>query len=429
MDDLNSESGIMSCLNRPVLTIFYQFNPWHSSLGGIQTVIFNFIKYAPDEFKLRLVGTSVDSSWPIGQWINTELAGRKLEFLPLISVQNDNVRKHIPTSLRYTLALMGRSLASDFMHFHRLEPTLATMNWSGEKTYFIHNDIQKQICEGTGNAILWGQFPFLYFSLERFLMRQFDQVLSPHTDSVKFYQQQYPRLASRTSHVKNSVDSQIFYSLSSDERKKKKCDHCQSIGLSPDTHLLLFAGRLHPQKNPILAIHALAALNSHTSRLKPHLLIAGDGELLTATQLEIDRMGLSKQVTLLGQLNFRELADLYRLCDAFVITSVFEAVPIVALEALACGTPVVTTRCGEMPSIITRHNGVLCNESTPSAIANALSKILMHPEEFPIAACTQTVQPYLAETVIADVYQQMWQRWEKEQDKRLQRTPRPKIKM
>ncbi|MGB7416034.1 MAG: glycosyltransferase family 4 protein [Thermosynechococcaceae cyanobacterium] len=419
----------MNYLNQPVLTIFYQFNPWQSSVGGIQTVILNFIKYAPDEFKLRLVGTSVDSNESIGQWTTAELAGRELEFLPLLRVENDNVRGIIPTTLRYTLALLGRSLASDFMHFHRLEPALATMGWSGEKTFFVHNDIQKQICEGTENAILWGQFPLLYFMLERFLMGQFDQVLSPHTDSVEFYRKRYPHLASHTSYVKNSVDTQIFYPLSSGERNKNKNEYSQSIGLSPGTPLLLFAGRLHPQKNPILAIRALAALNSRMSQRKPHLLIVGDGELLTASQLEIDRTGLSKQVTLLGSLNFNELADLYRLCDAFVITSAFEAVPIVALEALACGTPVVTTRCGEMPNIITRNNGVLCNESTPSAISEALHKVLMHPENFPAAACTQAAQPYWAKTVITDVFQQMWQRWEKEQDRSSKKSLRPKIKM
>ena len=43
--------------HNPSLTIFYQFNPWNSTIGGIQTVIRSFIKYAPDDFDLQLVGT------------------------------------------------------------------------------------------------------------------------------------------------------------------------------------------------------------------------------------------------------------------------------------------------------------------------------------------------------------------------------------
>jgi hypothetical protein len=40
---------------------------------------------------------------------------------------------------------MGRYFESDFMHFHRIEPTIATRHWLGDKTLFVHNDIQKQM--------------------------------------------------------------------------------------------------------------------------------------------------------------------------------------------------------------------------------------------------------------------------------------------
>jgi hypothetical protein len=47
---------------KPILTIFFQFNPWKTSLGGIQTIIRSFIKYAPDTFDIRLVGTGDDET-------------------------------------------------------------------------------------------------------------------------------------------------------------------------------------------------------------------------------------------------------------------------------------------------------------------------------------------------------------------------------
>ncbi len=106
-------------MRKPVLTIFYQFNPWNSTIGGIQTVITNFIKYAPDDFEIRLVGTGNKLRQPKGEWQRAELAGREIQFMPLFNLQNDNVRSLIPTTLKYTAALLGHSLASDFMHFHR----------------------------------------------------------------------------------------------------------------------------------------------------------------------------------------------------------------------------------------------------------------------------------------------------------------------
>jgi len=85
----------------------------------------------------------------------------------------------------------------------------------------------------------------------------------------------------------------------------------------------------------------------------------------------------------------------------------------VALEALASGTPVVTTRCGETPKILAADTGVVCEERTPQGIADALKQVLLHPENYPTESCLQAAKPYAAHTVIKEVYSQMWQRWNK----------------
>ena len=100
-------------MRKPVVTIFYQFNPWHTTIGGIQTLINTFIKYAPSEFEVRLIGTGNDVSQPVGRWQKAEFAGREISFLPLFRLQNDNFRSLIPTTIKYTAALMGRCFASD----------------------------------------------------------------------------------------------------------------------------------------------------------------------------------------------------------------------------------------------------------------------------------------------------------------------------
>ncbi|HAG82602.1 MAG TPA: glycoside hydrolase, partial [Cyanobacteria bacterium UBA12227] len=109
-------------MSKPVLTIFYQFNPWYASIGGIQSIIRSFIKYSPSEFEIRLVGTQNEPSHPLGQWQEAELAGKAIRFMPVLTLQNDNQKHLIPTTVKYTAALWGRYIASDFMHFHRLEP-------------------------------------------------------------------------------------------------------------------------------------------------------------------------------------------------------------------------------------------------------------------------------------------------------------------
>lgn len=395
-------------MHKPVLTIFYQFNPWNPTIGGIQTLIGNFIKYAPNEFEVRLVGTGTDIGQTMKGWQEAEFAGREISFLPLLTIENDNVRGRIPTTVKYASALLGRCYASDFMHFHRLEPTLATWNWRGDKTLFIHNDISTQM-QGGGNkkAILWRRFPALYYALEGALIRQFEQILSCNNNAVKSYQQRYPQIADRVAYIKNTFDSEIFFPLTFQEKKAQRKQFAQQLGLTQDTNFLLFAGRLHPQKDPILLIRAFAALKE----LNIHLLIAGDGELAAQMTSEITRLGLSERVTMLGATTPAQLANLYRICSAFVLTSAYEGLPLVVLEALASGIPVVTTNCGETPKFLLPDSGIVCN-NTPECVADALTKILRHPEDYPLHACVRTAAPYAASNVVAEVYSQMFHRWE-----------------
>jgi glycosyltransferase involved in cell wall biosynthesis len=396
-------------VRKPVLTIFYQFNPWQATIGGIQSTITNFIKYAPSEFEVRLVGTAVDATQSIGQWHTQEFAGKPMSFFPLIRVENDDFRQKIPTTLRYALALLKRNFRSDFMHFHRLEPSLASLGWAGDKTLFVHNDIQEQVsATAQKNAILWQRFPALYFGLESLLVRQFSEILSCNTNSVQFYQQRYPTLADRIQPIKNTVDNEIFYPLSVLERMQHSSALAQKLGLATDTRFILFAGRLHPQKDPILLLRALAALQDPQT----HLLIAGNGELASEVKTAIDHHRLAGQVTMLGSIGQRQLADLHRLSRAFVLSSAYEGLPMTVLEALACGTPVVTTHCGETPNLLTANSGVVSSERTPIAIADAMRQVLLNPEHYPASACVRAAKPYDARLVTEAVYDQMLSRWE-----------------
>lgn len=395
-------------MRKPILTIFYQFNPWQSSIGGIQSVILYFLKYAPDEFQIRLVGTGKPGS-PLGIWQEADYAGRAIQFLPLIAIKDDDVRSRIPTSVKYTAALFGRNFSSDFMHFHRIEPTLLTSNWRGKKSLFIHNDIQQQISSSDHkNAILWKYFPGGYFAMENITIKQFSQIYVCNTETLKFYQNRYSKMAGRITYLQNAVDDEIFYPLTPEDKQEKQKQFAKQHNLAENTRFILFAGRLHPQKDPILLIRSFAALK--TSEV--HLLIAGEGDLASEVRSEISSLGLSQQATILGALERHRLAELYRISSAFILTSIYEGLPIVVLEALACGTPIVTTKAGETPNFLAADSGVVAQDRTPEAVAEALHKVLLEPHNYPIEACVRVVEPYAAKTVVKNVYEQMWQDWQ-----------------
>jgi glycosyltransferase involved in cell wall biosynthesis len=404
----------MLCIERkPVLTIFYQFDPWRSTIGGIQTLITSFVKYAPSELELRLVGITSDRRIAVGQWHKRHLEGKEIWFLPLFYLANDNARHLIPTTIKYLGALLKANLsqlnlASDFIHFHRLEPTLASRNWLGHKTFFIHNDITHQLDKSTGtNVMLWRRFPALYTMLEQYLVKQFNQVLSCNANSLAYYQTQYPDLADRFQYVHNSVDTETFYPWNDAERDQHRRFYAQRLNLSENTRFALFAGRLHPQKDPVLLVRSFAKLTEPDT----HLLIVGDGELAPQVKLEIERLGQTRRISMLGALPRAEVADLHRLSSVCILTSEFEGLPLVALEALACGTPIITTRTGDTPRFLTPRSGLVCEQRTPEQVAQALAQVLQYPTQFPAFECLQVAQPFAAATVIGKIYSELLVSW------------------
>lgn len=382
-------------MQKPVLTIFYQFNPWRSSIGGIQTIIRSFLKYAPDSFEIRFVGTTDDPTEPLFTWREANYAGRTLQFMPILTLQDNNHRKRIPVTVRYTAALLRTCLESDFMHFHRLEPTIASKQWQGEKTLFVHNDLKQQAAKQ--------KIPALNHALERYLIQQFDQVLSCHTGSLELYQDRYPNLSDRITYINNSYDDGVFQPAP--DRSAHRRVLAQTMNLPEETQFILFAGRLQPQKDPVLLIQAIAAL-SHPNA---HLLLAGDGELAPEVRAEIARLGVP--ATMLGAQTQTEMLRLYQAASVFVLSSRFEGLPVSVLEALGCGTPIVTTDCGDTPRLLNSKSGVVCQDRAAITIAKALDQVLFNPDHFPVEACVSAAQPYAAQAIVSRVYEDMLWRW------------------
>ncbi|MEL7493941.1 MAG: glycosyltransferase [Cyanobacteria bacterium J06554_11] len=399
----------------PRLSIFFQLDPFNPTIGGIQTCIKYVLKYAPSEFRIQLIGIT-QSQAAVGQWQTAKLHGREFDFLPLLHVADDNIRGLIPTTLKYALALrkylQRQPIESEFYQFHRIEPTVFTRGLSGTKLLYIHNDIYQEIKGGNRGGILWKRFPWAYFTLEKKLVSQFDRILSCNSQSATLYQEQYPNIAERVSYLPNTFDSELFYAFTPSQKQTAREQLAAKLNLPAQTQFVLFAGRLHPQKQPALLIQAMAKLNLPDT----HLLIVGKGELENEVRSEIDRLDLRSQVTLLGSMPQHELADLYRTCDLFVLTSAYEGLARGSLEALACGTPVVTTRAGETPNFLEPDSGLVCDENTPTAIAKHWRTLLEHPQDFPAEACLRVVKPYEASHVIQTLYGSLLKEWEQKTD-------------
>lgn len=156
-------------------------------------------------------------------------------------------------------------------------------------------------------------------------------------------------------------------------------------GIDPARPLIVFAGRLQPLKAPDLAIEALAALRNLAPWIDPTLLILGGPSGARATsppelRALADRLGVGERVVLRDPVPHPMLADIYRAADVVLVPSRTESFGLVALEAAACGTPLVASDVGGLRTAVQDGStGLLVAERTPEAFARALRSILADP--------------------------------------------------
>jgi D-inositol-3-phosphate glycosyltransferase len=159
------------------------------------------------------------------------------------------------------------------------------------------------------------------------------------------------------------------------------------IGVPPDADLLLFVGRLQPLKAPDVLLRAAAELLREHPERRRHLVVAVLGGP-SGTGLETPRelhalartLGIDDVVRFEPPVAHEELADWYRAASAVVVPSHNESFGLVALEAQACGTPVVAAAVGGLRTAVRDEaSGLLVDGHDPRDYAAALDRILDAP--------------------------------------------------
>jgi glycosyltransferase involved in cell wall biosynthesis len=150
-----------------------------------------------------------------------------------------------------------------------------------------------------------------------------------------------------------------------------------------DRPKVLFLSRLHEQKGIDIAIEAAAAMRDAGQNFA--LLIAGSGEPTYEQQMRdrVAKLGLREHVAFLGLVTGDDKVSLYRAADAFVLPTRHENFGLVLTEAMACGTPVVTTHGTDIWRELREQAGQrVVDENTPKEIAAAVGELLAKsPEE------------------------------------------------
>lgn len=162
----------------------------------------------------------------------------------------------------------------------------------------------------------------------------------------------------------------------------------EKLNIAPDAMVVTFVGRIQPHKGPDVLIRAAAEMVKHSPFLRPKLAIliiggaSGNGvgepeRLRTLTKF----LGVEDIVHFMPPIPRADLPDWYRASDLVCVPSYSESFGLVALEAQACGTPVVATAVGGLRTAVADGiSGSLVDGHDPRAWSAVISRLLVEPQ-------------------------------------------------
>jgi glycosyltransferase involved in cell wall biosynthesis len=151
----------------------------------------------------------------------------------------------------------------------------------------------------------------------------------------------------------------------------------------PSGHqMVLNVARIAPYKDQLTLVRAMSFV--HRALPSTRLYIAGpcsDRAYAKRLAREVKNLGLDGVVTFLGQVSRPLLLELFELCDAFVLSSVNEALGLSLLEAMAKAKPVVATAIGPILQVLPPKGGIAVPPRDPHLMARAVLQLLQNPRQ------------------------------------------------
>lgn len=148
----------------------------------------------------------------------------------------------------------------------------------------------------------------------------------------------------------------------------------ERYNIPKDHSILLYVGRLDKEKRIELIIRALPQI---IKNVDAHLVLAGIGKLRIPLEVMAQEMGIRDRITFTGFVPDKDLPNLYRVADLFVIAGIAELQSIVTMEALASGLPAVAVNAMALPELVhDGENGYLFADGDSQMLAGQAVKIL-----------------------------------------------------
>jgi D-inositol-3-phosphate glycosyltransferase len=230
--------------------------------------------------------------------------------------------------------------------------------------------------------------PDLRINSEKALVRDCDRIIAPTEREKEYLIHYYDASPKAIAVIPCGVNLELFRSLEKEIARNY-------LGLD-GKGIILFVGRIVPLKGIDKLLMAMPYLENG-QRLK--LLVIGGDEYCRDEMKRLRSLAQSLQihdsVSFLGLVKHEELPYFYSAADLCVLPSYYESFGLVALESLACGTPVVATKVGGLESVIRQgETGYVVLDNTPFRLANKMALLLSMSNKEAISSIRASVTKF-----------------------------------
>jgi D-inositol-3-phosphate glycosyltransferase len=310
---------------------------------------------------------------------------RKARLIHLRAGEDEEIHKlalyaHLPAFVNNLESFKRRNnLQYDLIFSHywlsALAGTYLRQRWHVPHITMFHTlGAVKNAVRETTRPALGEEEPELRIETERNLAQDCHRIIASTGKEKRALIRHYGASSQKISVVPCGVNLQHFKIIG-----KARAKH--QLGLDNDK-IILFVGRIDPLKGVDNVIKALPHLR-HIPKLK--LIIIGGGEhsqrAIEQLQKLAHNLEVRNLVDFLGLIKHEELPYFYNAADACVVPSYYESFGLVALESLACGTPVVATDVGNHKNLIRQgETGYVIGDNDPCRLADKIALLLSRSE-------------------------------------------------
>lgn len=355
---------------------------WSLGLGGAEQVVIGLVR-ALDRTRYRPIVVCLDDKGAFAS--GAEAAG-----VPVFEMRK---RRGLDVTLPFRLAKLFRENKVKLVHTHLFNGHL----WGRLGARFAGLPVVS-----TEHGMDAWRTPVHHF-LSAVLTDRGSRVVFVSEEAREFYQRRVPGGAEGLgSVIFNGIETARFENRGSRARIRTE------LGFAEGDFVVGTAGRFVPEKRHDVFFAALKKLKDMGVPVKG--LVIGGGPLQIDVAQGVKKEGLEADVVLAGVR--QDLPDVYPAMDAFMLSSDREGLPITILEAMASGTPVVSTNVGGIHSCIRGgKTGWLVEAGNPEALAGALQEVYAEPSRVKTvteAAC-ETVKSEFSVQAMTSRYEALYE--------------------